>query len=103
VGSYTAADSTVPVGLSAHAETALGQGLSGTEKDFEAIIGDDPGHATNVSQWTLIFDGYHGVGRYAIAPALSSHFDIFAAVWCGGRPGSPPARPPQPFPNVPED
>jgi hypothetical protein len=169
VGRYTAADSTVPVGLSGHAEIALGQGLSGTEKDFEAIIGDDPGNATNVSQWTLIFDGYHGAGRYAIAPAsgemtvtvrnvkgdtdtwqmehsqaaactirvtsdtatkdptvrelqgtvacralydanrhtvttaLSSHFDIFAAVWCGGRPGSPPCRPPQPFPNVPED
>ena len=168
VGTYTAADSTVPVGISGHAEIALGMGLSGNEKDFEAVIGDDPGTASNVSRWELIFDGYHGAGTYPVAsgsgemtvtvrdlrgntdtwqmehskaaacavhvssdtamtdPAireirgtvscqslydanrhtattgLSSHFDIFAAVWCRGQKVEP-CRPPQPFPNVPED
>jgi hypothetical protein len=170
VGSYTVADSTVPVGIHGHAEIALGMGLSGKEKDFDALIGDDPAHDTNVSQWELIFDGYHGVGSYTVASssddggvrimvrdvkgntdtwdsdhskaagcaihitadapmkdpaireiqgtvschalydanrhtattALSSHFDVFAAVWCRG-PKVEPCRPPQPLPNVPED
>jgi hypothetical protein len=69
VGSYTAADSTVPVGIHGHAEIALGMGLSGEEKDFDALIGDDPANDTNVSQWELIVDGYHGVGSYTVAPA----------------------------------
>jgi hypothetical protein len=168
VGTYAAADSTVPVGINGHAEIALGMGLSGNEKDFEAVIGDDPGNAPNVSQWELIFDGYHGVGTYPMASGsgemtvtvrnlrgntdtwqmehskaaacavhvtsdtamtdptireirgtvrcqslydanrhtattgLSSHFDVFAAVWCRG-PAVEPCRPPQPFPHVPED
>ena len=62
VGSYTAADSTVPVGIHGHAEIALGMGLSGQEKDFDALIGDDPANDTNVSRWELILDGYHGAG-----------------------------------------
>ncbi len=41
--------------------------LPGNEKDFEAVIGDDPGSAPNVSQWELIFDGYHGAGAYPMA------------------------------------
>ena len=42
VGSYTAADSTVPAGMHGNAEIDLGMGLSGNRKDLVATIGDDP-------------------------------------------------------------
>ncbi len=67
VGTYTAADSTVPVGIQRNAEIDLGMGLSGNRKDFVATIGDDPNDDTNVSQWQLIFDGHRGVGTYKVA------------------------------------
>jgi hypothetical protein len=169
VGSYTAADSTVPVGIHGNAEIDLGMGLSGHRKDFVATIGDDPNDDTNVSQWQLIFDGYHGVGtyqapsaaggglrvmvrdaqgntdtwgtdqskaagcairitadtamqdptireirgsvtchelyddiRHTTTAALSSHFDVFAEVWCRGQKVQP-CRAPQPIPVAPQD
>jgi len=69
VGTYTAADSTVPIGIHGNAEIDLGMGLSGNRKDFAATIGDDPADDTNVSQWQLIFDDYHGPGTYTVTPA----------------------------------
>ena len=170
VGSYTAADSTVPPGVDGNAEIDLGMGLSGNRKDFVATIGADPAEDTNVSQWQLIFHGYHGAGAYAVAStsdsemhvmvrdlegntdtwemehsktavcairitadtamqdptireirgsvtcqalydenrhtattALSSHFDVFAEVWCGGGQKVQPCRPPGTIPVLPQD
>jgi hypothetical protein len=68
-GTYTAADSTVPIGIHGNAEIDLGMGLSGNRKDFVATIGDDPADDTNVSQWQLIFRGYRGAGTYTMASA----------------------------------
>jgi hypothetical protein len=169
VGSYTAADATVPIGIHGNAEIDLGMGLSGNRQDFLATIGDDPNDDTNVSRWELDFDGYHGVGTYTMAAGsgemtvtvrnlegrtdtwqlehskaaacairvtadtamkdptihrirgsvtchalydenrrtantvLSSTFDVFAEIWCGGHQDTQPCRPPQPFPNPPVD
>jgi hypothetical protein len=163
VGTYTAADSTVPVGIHGDAEIDLGMGLTGNRKDFVATIGGDPTDDTNVSQWQLIFHGYHGVGRYQVAStsgdggirvmvrdarsgtdtagcairitadatmkdptirevrgsvtchglyddnrrtrttALSSQFDVFAEVWCGGGQKVQLCRSPQPVPVLPRD
>lgn len=69
VGTYTAADRTVPIGIHGNAEIDLGMGLSGNRKDFVATIGDDPADDTNVSQWQLIFHGYHGPGTYTVTSA----------------------------------
>lgn len=69
VGTYTAADSTVPAGIHGNAEIDLGMGLSGSRRDFVATIGGDPADDTNVSQWQLIFRGYHGAGPYTVPSA----------------------------------
>jgi hypothetical protein len=170
VGTYMAADSTVPIGIHGNAEIDLGMGLSGNRKDFVATIGDDPVDDTNVAQWQLIFHGYHGAATYTVASAsgggirvmvrdlrgdtdtwdsehskaagcaihvtadtamqdptireirgsvtchalyddnrhtvttaLSSDFDVFAEVWCGGNQKVQPCRAPQPLPVVPRD
>lgn len=170
VGTYTAADNTVPIGIHGNAEIDLGMGLTGDRKDFVATIGDDPDEDTNIAQWQLIFRGYHGAGAYTLpsasggevrimvrdfrgdtdtwdsdgtkaagcairitgdrampdptireirgsvschslyddsrhtaATALSSHFDVFAEVWCGGDQKTQRCRPPQPLPEAPRD
>ena len=77
-GTYTAADSTVPPGIPGNAEIDLGMGLSGNEKDFSATIGVNPNDDTNVSQFVLGFDNYHGAGSYPLTS--TSHADLNVTV-----------------------
>jgi hypothetical protein len=76
VGTYTAADPTVPAGFHGNAEIDLGMGLAGNREDFLATIGDDPADDTNVSQWQLIFRGYHGPGTYTVTPASGGEIQV---------------------------
>lgn len=76
VGTYTAADSTVPIGIHGNAELDLGMGLAANRTDFVSTIGDDPDDDTNVSQWELIFRGYHGPGGYTVAPGSGNGTEL---------------------------
>ena len=82
-GTYTAADSTVPPGIPGNAEIALGMGLSGSEKDFSATIGADPGDDTNVSRFVLGFRNYHGAGSYPLTSASDADLDVTVRNWRG--------------------
>jgi hypothetical protein len=82
-GTYTAADSTVPPGIPGNAEIDLGMGLSGSEKDFRATIGADPGDDTNVSQFVLGFRSYHGAGSYPLTSASGADLNVTVRSWRG--------------------
>jgi hypothetical protein len=82
-GSYTAADSTVPPGIPGNAEIDLGMGLSGNEKDFSAIIGVNPNDDTNVSQFVLGFDNYHGAGSYPLTSTSHADLNVTVRNWRG--------------------
>ena len=69
---HTAADSTVPPGISGNAEIDLGMGLSQNMKIFSATIGADPAEDTNVSQFKLLFPAYHGAGAYPLTSASNA-------------------------------
>jgi hypothetical protein len=83
IGTYTAADSTVPPGIPGNAEIDLGMGLSGTEEDFSATIGADPNDDTNVSQFVLGFDNYHGVGSYPLTSTSDADLNVTVRNWRG--------------------
>jgi hypothetical protein len=76
VRTHTAADSTVPPGIPGNAEIDLGMGLSQHMKLFSATIGADPAEDTNVSQFKLLFPGYHGAGSYPLTSASNADMDV---------------------------
>jgi hypothetical protein len=82
-GRYMAADSTVPPGIPGNAEIDLGMGLSGNEKDFRATIGADPNDDTNVSQFVLGFDRYHGAGSYPLGSTSDADLNVTVRNWRG--------------------
>lgn len=75
---FTAADSTVPRGTDGSGVIYLGVGLSPGQEQFDITIGDDPGQGTNVSQFRVLFLGYHGPGIYAL-PSGSGTAEVDAA------------------------
>jgi hypothetical protein len=72
IGPFTSADSTVPPGDDGNAEIDLNFGLSPGTEVFSVTIGDDPGQATNVSQFKFLFPGYHGPGKYVLRSRLGN-------------------------------
>lgn len=77
---FTAADSTVPRGNDGNGVIFLGVGLSQNREQFDITIGDDPGQGTNVSQFRVLFTGYHGPGTYLLqAGQDTSPDDVGAA------------------------
>jgi len=86
IGTYTAADSTVPYGPDGNAE--LYQGLDprpNAVMDLSITIGDNPDTGTNVSQFDLFIPAVRGTGTYRVTFAdRDEDVDVSVNDWASG-------------------
>jgi len=86
IGTYTAADSTVPYGDNGNAE--LYQGLEprpNVVMDLSVTIGDNPGAGANLSRFDLFVPALSGAGTYRITFANGNQdVDVSVDDWASG-------------------